>query len=528
MSNLKKRVEALLGATQISEVREACSEAINKFSGSISASSPYSQRSFIEETIANSLIEAIASTDESVVQEFINVENRIKGMNNLGVRNAITAVMEDDLSKHVSVRYIMENLRRLQEVPEWIAADMAVEALSQFEWSPIVKEQLNILKENTTKYAEDIKIYKAVAEAKATRSGYLMAGLEKPIDAYLNQRTATNRTRLMEALNKFSFDPGMKQLYNVIAESANGFQIKANSSDAYFKNVYSPVYVNEGKEYFAVFGKIFVKEGETVNVISDTDKGLLPESFEWLANYLVQSNVEVSESGVKIFSRDKKVEIVEENGAPSVKVNGKIVNNADFEKVYLNSGIFRIEEREVLASVYKIVENWDSIFELDFVKSIFSNSNPHRRVDIFRTGDKIHMNKINTLMSENVFVADCNGTQSRNEVLEFMNYDLGNTFADLLNVDEKQIKELDAKKADILEAINYLEERKAKIDAIANPAVRESEEMTNIYEAINDEIATLKESYAVVQQELRDFTTISEGVGANVNDEVEHLKKKQE
>jgi hypothetical protein len=48
MSNLKKRVEALLGATQISEVREACSEAINKFSGSISASSPYSQRSFIE------------------------------------------------------------------------------------------------------------------------------------------------------------------------------------------------------------------------------------------------------------------------------------------------------------------------------------------------------------------------------------------------------------------------------------------------------------------------------------------------
>jgi glucokinase len=138
------------------------------------------------------------------------------------------------------------------------------------------------------------------------------------------------------------------------------------------------------------------------------------------------------------------------------------------------------------------------------------------------------MNKINTIMAENVFVADCNGTQSRNEVLEFMNYDLGNTFADLLNVDEKQIKELETKKAEILEAINYLEERKAKIDAIANPAVRESEEMTNIYEAINDEISTLKESYANVQQELRDFTTISEGVGANVNDEVEHLKKKQE
>lgn len=528
MSNLKKRVETLLAATQISEVRGACSEAITKFSGSIAPSSPYSQRSFIEETIANSLIEAIASTDELVVQEFINVENRLNGMNNLGVRNAIAAVMEDDLSKHVSVRYIMENLRRLQEVPEWIAADTAVEALSQFEWSPIVKEQLNILKTNSEKYAEDIKIYKAVAEAKATRSSYLMASLEKPIDTYLNQRTATNRSKLMEALDKFAFDPGIKQLYNVIAESANGFQIKANSSDAYFKKVYSPVYVNEGKEYFVVAGKAFVKENESVNTVSESEMGLLPEHFMWLANYLVQSNVEVSESGVKIFSRDKKVEIIEENGVASVKVNGKIVNNADFEKVYLNSGIFRIEERAVLSSVYKIVENWDSIFELDFVKTIFSTSNPHRRVDIFRTGDKIHMNKINTSMAENVFIADCNGTQSRNEVLEFMNYDLGNTFADLLNVDEKQLKELNTKKGEILDAINYLEERKAKINGIGNSAVRESEEMTNIYTAISEEISELKESYATVQQEIRNYTTVSEGVGANVDDEVEHLKKKQE
>ena len=528
MSNLKKRVETLLGATQISDVREACTEAIAKFKGSIVSTSPYSQRSIIEETIANSLIESLSGIDETVTQEFLTVENRIIGMNNLGVRNAISAVLEDDLSKHVSVRYIIENLRRLQEVPEWIAAETAVEALSQFEWSPIVKEHLGILKANTAKYAEDIKIFKAVAEAKSTRSSYLMAGLEKPIDSYLNHRTATNRAHLMEQLNKFAFDPGIKQLYNVVAESANGFQIKGNSKDAYFKQVYSPVYVNEGKEFFSVYGKAFVKEGENVNTLTEAEMESLPENFMWLANYLTQSNVEITESTVKIFSRDKKVEIIDENGVPTVNINGRTVTNADFEKVYLNSGIFRVEEREVLTAVYKIVENWDTIFELDFVKSIFSHSNPNRRVDLFRTGDKMHMNKLDAMMGENVFIAECNGVQSRNTVLEFMNYDLAESFGDLLSKDEKQIKVLEAKKEEILEAINYLEARKAKIDGIENQEVRESEEMTSIYEAINEEIATLKESYATAQQELRDFTSIAEGVGANVDDEVEHLKKKQE
>jgi hypothetical protein len=254
----------------------------------------------------------------------------------------------------------------------------------------------------------------------------------------------------------------------------------------------------------------------------------LPENFMWMANFLLQPNVEISEGVIKIFSRDKKVEIVEENNTPVVKINSKSVTNADFEKVYLNSGIFRVEEREVLSSVYKIVENWDSIFELDFVKSIFSHSNPNRRVDIFNTGDKLHINKIDTIMNENVFIADCNGTQSRNMVLEFMNYDLGKTFSNMLSNDEVKINELEAKRKEHLDAIAFLETRKVKIDSIEDSAVRESEEVKEIFEAINEEITRLKESYANVSNEIKNFTTVSEGVGVNVNDEVEHLKKKQE
>jgi hypothetical protein len=526
MLNLKKRVECLLSATRLPEVREACNSALSMFPGSFIGTTPYSQVTMIEETIVSGLIEKIETVNEDITRDFVNVEKRILGINNLGVRNAIKAVMEDDLSKHVSVRYTLEGIRRLQEFPEWSVAETAIESLSQFEWSPIVREQINILKNNINKYSEDIKIYKAVAEAKATNSSYLMSGVEKELDAYLNRRTSTNRAKLMESLSKFSFDAGIKNLYNVISESANGFQIKADSKDAYFKKVYSPVHVYEGTEYFTVFGKAFAKKGNEINEMSSAEMEYLPEGFIWLADFLIQPNVEVSESGIKIFSRDKKVEIVDESGAPVVKVNGRSVNAHDFEKVYLNSGIFNVSEKEVLNSVYRITENWNSIMELDFIKSIFSHSNPYRRIDIFRCNEKIHMNKIDTMMNENVFIADCNGTQSRNLVLEFLNYDLGNTFKDLLTKEETRINEFENEKKSILEAISYLEVRKTKIDEL-DQSIRESSEIKDIYEAITDEIDDLKASYSAVEKQRNSFTSLAEGVGVKTNDEVEFEKKKQ-
>jgi hypothetical protein len=527
MSTLKKRIESLSKTTQIAEVREACETAMNKFVGNITPTTPFSQSSIVEESIANSLFELLEGVEDTVVKDFISTEKRIMGMNNLGVRSAIKAVMEDELSKNVTVKYIIEKLVRFNELPEWIAAEPVAETLTQFDWSPVVREHLEILKTNLKEYSEDIKIYKAVAEAKSNKSSYLMSVLEKEIEKYLHRRTATNRAALLETLSKYIFDPTIKNLYNVIVESASGFQIKADSNDAYFKKVFSPVHVNEGVEYFTVYGKAFSKKGDNVAPLTEGEIEYLPENFMWAANFINQPNVEVSESSIKIFSRDKKVEILDENGVPSFSINGKKVSMNEFEKIYLNSGVFRLEEREVLSAVHKLAENWSSLCELDFVKSIFSHSNKHRRADVFSCGDKLHINRVDAMMNENTFHADCNGTQSRNMILEFMNYDLGNTFKNMLSKEEIRLNELEAKKKEYLDAIGYLETRKNKINSIEDVEIRESTEMKEIFESISEEIQRLKNSYAEVIGEIKNFTTLSEGIGVNVNDEVEHLKKKQ-
>jgi hypothetical protein len=529
MLNLKKRIEILHNTSNDAAVHEACKLAIEKISGSISPITPYSQSNLINENIVNMLIESVKHVEEDSVSKFINVEQRIAGMHNLGVRSAITALQQDEVAKHPSTRYIVEKLSTLEEYPEWLVAESAISALNQFAWSPAINERINTLKRNTAKYSEDIKIYKAVYEAKASKNSYLLAGIEPYVDKYLNERSATNRVALLESLTKFIFEPAIKNLYNVITESANGLQIKGNSKDAYFEKVFSLVHVNEGTEYFVVHGKPFAKTGDSVLQLTESDLQNLPVDFVSVSNYLNESNVKVTESGIKIFAKDKKIEIFEDTQSEQifVKLNEKTVSSQDFAKVYLNSGVFRQNEMAILTAVHKIVENWNSIFELDFVKSIYSHANPNRRVDIFSTGNTLHINKVDLAMNENIFMQNCNGMQSRNMVLEFMNYDLGNSFTNLLNKDEKHLHELESKKKFYVDSISRLEASKAKLDSISDVEVRESSEVTEMYNAICEELDSLRTHYSDAVREIKRFTTLDEGVGVNVNDEVEHLKKKQ-
>jgi len=529
MLNLKKRIEILHTASNDAAVHEACRLAIEKISGSISPITPYSQSNLINENIVSMLIESIKHVEETCVGKFIKVEQRIAGMHNLGVRSAITALQQDEVAKHPSTGYIVEKLSTLEEYPEWLVAESAIATLNQFSWSPAVTERINVLKKNTDKYAEDIKIYKAVYEAKASKNNYLLTGIEPHVNSYLNDRTATNRAVLLESLTKFTFEPAIKNLYNVVTESASGFQIKGNSKDAYFEKVFSLVHVNEGAEYFVVHGKPFVKTGNSVSQLTESGLQNLPTDFLTVSNYLNESNVKVTEGSIKIFAKDKKIEIFEDTQSEQifVKLNEKTVSSQDFAKVYLNSGVFRQDEMAILTAVHKIVENWNSIFELDFVKSIYSHANPNRRVDIFSTGNTLHINKVDLAMNENIFMQDCNGMQSRNMVLEFMNYDLGNSFTSLLNKDEKHLHELESKKKFYVDSISRLEASKAKLDNISDVEVRESSEVTEMYIAICEELESLRSQYSSAIGEIKSFTTLSEGVGVNVNDEVEHLKKKQ-
>jgi len=524
MSNLKQRIEGLVSSTTSLEAKDACNEALKQYSEYANFNLTAVAAEQVDSAIAESIISKLENIDDNSVSNFLTIEKRLQGMNNLGVKNILNAVKESDLVKHPTFLYIVEKLNVFNNAPEWAVVEKVIDVLKPYTWDPTVNENLTVLETNFKKFEEDIKIYKAVDEAKNSRSNFLYVGIEKVLENYLNYRTSENRASLLETLNKFTYDVNIKKLYNVVLESERSFQLKAGSNDAIVGKIFSPIIVQENSEIFAVHGKAYIKSGSNMRPLNAEEVKSLPEAFTFVSSYLTQPNVEISENKMKIYSRDKKVELVEEADGLNIYVNNKKVTINEFHSVYLNSGIFRFEEKDVITAVNKIIESWDVIFELDFAKSLYPKGIPSRRADIFKLNEKTYINTVDTIMNEEKFYSDCNATQSRNMVLEFAKYDLGETFVDYLKVEEKELKELENKKSEILEAINYLEEKRNQLTSISDEAIRESEEVKSLVEAIDEEIANVKNEYYDVKNKINSLTHITEG--ASVGDEVEHEKKK--
>ena len=528
MSNLRKRIEGLISSTSSEEAKNICNEAVKKCAEySIFNISPEAVEQ-IEMKISEGLISDLESINENDVANFITTEKRIVGMYSLGVKKSLKSIKESELAKHPTALYMLEKLSKIESLPEWMIIEQVIDSLTPFSWEPIVKESLDELNVNAKKFSEDIKIYKAVHEAKNNAgSAFLMSGIEKHIDEYLNHRTPTNRVALIETLSKYLHDKAIRNLHNVVIESEKSFQIKATGADVIVKKSYSPVIIAEKDEIFAVNGVAYVKNGNKMRPLTEEENQKLPSYFTFISSFLSQSNVEILENSIKVFSRDKKVELVEESEGLAIFVNNKKVSKDEFHCAYLNSGVFRMEEREIIGAVSQLIEHWDGIFELDFMKSIYPKGMPHRRADVFKLNENTFIFTADNLMNETRFYPNCNASQSRNLIMEFASYDLGLTFKDVLSEEDKTIVELQEKVADCMNAITYLEERKNVLETINDIEIRESSEVKELLTAIQEEIDSVREEYYTAKNAMKSFTHVTEGLGVGAGDEVEYLKKKQ-
>jgi hypothetical protein len=528
MSKLRKRIESLSSSTTSLKAVELCKEALSKMSeytANFGLTPHMLER--IESTVGEVLVEGLtlATDKDAVVENFITTEKRILAINNLGVKEAIAAVKECDLAANPSLRYIVESITRLETLPEYITASTVVEKLQYFKFEPTVAESVNTIVANIKKYGEDIKIYTAVKELNETKSSFLYSSFQDVLENYLNERTAVNRAKVLESLGKFSYDPMVRNLHNVISEATTAFHV-SSSDTCIVENVFSPVLVTETTETFNIHGKYFTKTGSNVTPLTESEVAELPAEFTTISNYLNQDNVTVSENAITVWGKDKKVVISENEGTPALTINNKSVSLDNFNKIYMNSSVFNRSEIVEMSNIHTIVENWDIIMELDFVKSLRYKTNTAQRVDVFQIDETIHLNKVNPVMNENSFIANCTATQSRELVLEYMNYDLGTVFRNILPAEEQKIASLTEKKSEYLTAIKNLEEKQNLLENHPNPAVKESAEVKEIIVAIAEEITNLKNEYYDVQNEINSITKIAEGIGFAAGDEASVAKKK--
>ncbi len=478
--------------------------------------------------LINEAVHQIKNLDDSEKATDKN-EDLSEKLDNLGVKTALSAigksVKKSEIASHPAFSYMFEKLVSSSNAPEWMIIENVIASLTPFNWVPLVAECIKNLKENADKYREEITIYKIKEGFKAPSSSYLYSVISEGLETYLHERNSSDRVRVMEAASKYLFDPNMKALYNFLAETENSFNISATDNTCTASRVYSPVLITEACEFFVAGSKVYKKFENTISVANENEVAALPESFQAVAQILEWSNVAVNEGQIKIYSGDKIIEISEGETQPAIKINNKPVALDQIHTVYLNSGIFRVEERNNINAVYILVENWDSILEMDFAKVIRSQADTNKQVTLFFLGENIYINKVNRLMNEDFFYSKCTAIQANNLLVEFMKFDASSAFSELMNEEEKQLKKSSALKSEYAQAIDHLTNQKTMLESVSSEA-KNSSEVKELIQAIDEEIDLLKKEYGRLTSAEHAVTHISEGMSFNVGDEAELEKKR--
>jgi hypothetical protein len=178
-------------------------------------------------------------------------------------------------------------------------------------------------------------------------------------------------------------------------------------------------------------------------------------------------------------------------------LDGSSIKLEEVNKQLLEAGIFRWNQQDDLNKFNLVYENIDTLCEIDFAKTISSKKHNNIKASIIRLGDSVIVVKNNPYMNENVVYTSMNGTQARDMILEFLNYDISESMSDFLSVEEGKIKQLEAERRTILNKIEDCQEGIRKIEESQNDILlSNSEEITLIKRELKREINKLKSEYA--------------------------------
>jgi hypothetical protein len=535
---IRTKIQELQKKTSSDTVRKACEEALAKLNKN-EAFVPVNEAEF-ESEVLNSLLESVQTVDtmnelskeksSGFSQDLIDArelldeaariaaekkfEERAYSMKDMGVSAVFESLENCAIANYPAFSYAFQKLKAsCAGQPDWKVVESVIFTLEPFSWDPTVKQSLYRLGENVDKLKEDLQVHRIVENLKNSRSSYLYVSIAESLEAYMKTRSSADRVSLMEKASQFIFDPHMKSLYNFLGESERSFHVQASDNSVSIHRIYSPISLSEACEYFVADNKVFKKFENTISEATQDEFEALPKSFKAVAEVLSWENITVLESAIKIYSGDKIVEIYEENGSAKIKVNGKPVNREDFHRVYMNSGVFRMSESNAINAVYAITENWNSIFEIDFAKTLRSKANPEKTATIFFLGENIFINKENRSLKESVLYSNCNAVQAKNLVMEHMKFDISESFRELLTKEEVELVRIKEQKEDYLQAIEHLTSRKSMLEN-TSADVRENEAVKSLIEAIVEEINALKQEFAELVSSENAFTKVEEGASA--------------
>jgi hypothetical protein len=493
MSSLKNRIEKLKNQTSDVEVREVL-ENILEFAGNVSEQK---LSSITRERLNN------FKKKDSLVEKFLETEKHISRLDDMGISRALDRIKYTGVWEHnPRIQYVSEwyEKSKLTNTPDFLIVEQFIGQMKPFCFDPSINEAVQVVSKMQTMMAEEIAVANTIHLLENSRSSKFYKPLLESMHSYLENKSDANRSGLIAEMETYAYEPVIRNLQNVLKTfesntNTSKFNITNGSTECSVNSVYSFVLVEKNADYFVVDNHYFKKINEQVTPIDIDAMARINDSFVTLNNILNEENVSIDKETLTYRYGNNKISI--NLSDKSINLNGSSTKLEEVNRQLLESGIFRWNQQDDLNNFNLIFENIDTLCEIDFAKTIVSKKHTSIKASVIRLGDSVTVIKSNPYMNENKVFSSMNGTQARDLVLEFLNYDISESMHDFLAVEEQKIKQIESERRVILNRIEEYKENIQKIEeAQQDILLSGSEEIFTLKKELKREINKLKSEYA--------------------------------
>jgi hypothetical protein len=461
--------------------------------------------------IENKLNEALTQMArfDKAAESFVT-SNKVE---NLGILESIISLSGRGIYEHSSFKILCENYVNLiknKSLPEYWIAESFVADFTNYAWDSSVKEVVNRVTESINTLRPEIEASKALYQIQNSGNSEFYSPVKESISKWLVSESKSIPA-LSKELGVWSFNPVVRNLINslsILESNGSKVNIPTVNGNSEVKKVYSPVLVEGGKTIFAIGKTLFEGSSEGIRKLSNRDISTMDKNFLGLLESFYSEGVKVDSNGISVYSGDTRISIVEENESPKIYINGDLARFEDYNQLaslitLKVSKALGINESKVVYDVIRLYENFDSVVELDFAKTIVSKVYEGASVNLIKWESKMYLQKVNEAMRENSLYA-VNGSQASNIVKDFLRYDISEGLTEFLD-GEKKIKSIminDRKK--VIENISIVESEMKKIEDLVatNPLYKGSKQLSDAYSLLEKELQTLKSKWSTINSEL--------------------------
>jgi len=504
MSFLKNRVEKLKNSTSDAAVREVL-ESLLELAGNVS-----------EQKLSTLVHEKLSETKSSDihVKRFLDSEKNLNKLNDMGISRALDRIRYTGVWDHnPRIQYVTEwyQKSKVMETPDFLLSEQFVAQLKPFCFDPSINEAVKVVMDAQNNLAEEIAVATAVHTLENSKSAKFYKPLITNLREFIENKSSDLRSAMIAEMEIYSYEPIIRNLQNQLKtfesnEAKSKFNISRTSTECIVNPVFSFVLVEKNSDYFAIDNHYFKKVNETITPIEIDSMRRINENFVRLNSIINRNNVAVDRNTISYEYGNNVLKINVSD--KSIVLNGNKLNISEVNNKLVESGIFRWNQQDDLNNFNAIYENIDTLCEIDFAKTIISKNHPSIKASILRLGGSVTVVKTNPFMNENKVYSSMNGTQARDFILEFLNYDISESLSDFLSTENRAIQQIENERRVILNKIDECERNILKIEeAQQDILLSSSDEISAVKRELYSEINKLKNTYAEKTAQLKTFKT---------------------